>query len=262
MIHKIEAVVLRSMNYQESSKILTLYTREFGAIGVIVKGARRAKNKFGASLEPLAHINAVIYKKESRELQLLTDADLISSFSKTQQNFEKLFLSLSILEFTYLATRYTEQNDALFNLIIEVLEEIEFATKSPILLFYYFETRIIGMLGFQPSIDRCSSCGTTIEGLEKQGIRQVLFEIDRGAFQCEKCLPFIDSEMGVNLQAVKMWEQLNHLSVKNILDLSVDRDLQSGLDRIISRYIEHHQPEIRTLRAKQMFDSIRPDKNS
>ena len=94
MIQKVEAVVLRSMNYQESSKILTIYTRESGTMGVLVKGARRAKSKFGASLEPLAHINAIVYVKESRELQLLTDAELLSSFPKTQEEFDKLFISL------------------------------------------------------------------------------------------------------------------------------------------------------------------------
>ncbi len=259
MIHKIEAIVLRSMNYLESSKIVTLYSREYGAIGVIVKGARRAKNKFGASLEPLAHINAVIYKKDTRELQLLTDAELISSFPKIQQDFEKLFLSLSILELTYMATRYAEQNDALFNLIIEVLEEIEHATKSSLLLFYYFETQIIRLLGFQPSIESCSSCKKPINELEERGIRRVLFEIDRGTFQCEKCIPVLDTGMSTDLGAVKLWEQLSRLYVKKAAAMFWNREIQGDLDRIISRYIEHHQPEIRTLRAKQMFESIRPD---
>ncbi len=259
MIQKVEAVVLRSMNYQESSKILTIFTREFGALGVIVKGARRAKNKFGASLEPLAHINAIIYKKESRELQLLTDAELIDSFPGIQQDFEKLFLSLSILELTYIVTRHSEKSNPLFDLLVNTLHTIESATKSVVLLFYYFEARVIVLLGFQPSIDRCSSCGRKVNELMEQGARQVIFELDRGSFQCALCLPVNDTDDSVDIGTMTVWEQLRLLNVKEIRDLDWNREIQGDLDRVISRYLEHHQPEMRTLRAKQMFDAIRPE---
>jgi DNA repair protein RecO (recombination protein O) len=260
MMHKVEAIVLRSMDYRETSKILTLYTREFGALGVIVKGVRRAKNKFGASLDPLAHINAVIYKKESRELQLLTDAELITSYSRIQQDFEKLFISLSVIELTYIVTRHSEQNLSLFDLLVEVLDTIEFATKPVILLFYYFETRLIGLLGFQPLIGQCSSCGRKTGELSEKGMERVHFEYDRGSFQCSHCLPVFDLGASFDIQAMVIWEQLSRLHVKQITDVTLKQEVQGDLDRMITRYMVQHQPEMRELRSKQIFESIRERK--
>ena len=63
MIVSTDAIVLRSMKYGETSKIVTLYSKKFGKIKVIAKGARSAKSKFGASLEPMMHSSVIFYKK-------------------------------------------------------------------------------------------------------------------------------------------------------------------------------------------------------
>lgn len=261
MKQKVEAVVLRSMNYRESSKILTIFTRELGALGVIVKGARTAKNTFGASLEPLAHIHAIVYRKESRELQLLTETELVNSFPAIQRDFEKLFLSLSMLELTYIVTRHAERNDALFELLVNTLYTIESATNSVVILFYYFEARVVGLLGFQPSINRCASCGKMVSDLTKQGVQNVSFQVDSGSYQCELCLPAYDTVRSVSIETIAVWEQLSRLNVKEITNIRWNERIQADLDRIMSRYIEHHQPEMRTLRAKRMFDSIRTEES-
>ena len=65
-IAKTEAIVLKSMKYRETSKIVTFYTKQFGKITGLVKSARSAKNKFGSSLNLFSHIELVIYKKEGK----------------------------------------------------------------------------------------------------------------------------------------------------------------------------------------------------
>ena len=77
MIESTDAIVLRAIKYGDTSKIVTLYTRRFGKVAVIAKGARSAKSKFGSALEPMSLIQAVFYRKENREVQLLSQADLL-----------------------------------------------------------------------------------------------------------------------------------------------------------------------------------------
>lgn len=257
MIQKVEAIVLRSMEYQETSKILTIFTREFGSLGVIVKGARKNRNKFGASLEPLAHIRAVVYKKETRDLQLLTDAELISSYPKIQRDFEKLFLSLSMLELVYFVTRHREQNELLFDLLLHALEAIEHATNSIVLLFYYFEARLIWLLGFQPSLDACTQCHRNIHQLIAEGIQRVVFDYSRGSFRCGDCHPVSEFDELFDSKVLALWEQLGRLNVKEIKDVAWDREIQGALDRLITRYLQHHQPDMKKLQAKEMYDSMR-----
>src|SRR5215204_6429821 len=70
------AVVLSSLRYSETSKIVRLATREFGVQSVIAKGALRPKSRFGAALQLLSEGEAQFVLKENRELHLLTTFDL------------------------------------------------------------------------------------------------------------------------------------------------------------------------------------------
>lgn len=58
---KTECVVLRSIRYGEADRIIHLYTPDRGRIGAIAKGARRARSRFGARLEPFMQVNLVLH---------------------------------------------------------------------------------------------------------------------------------------------------------------------------------------------------------
>ena len=79
-IVKTEAVVLSKINYGDTSSIVSLYTESDGKISAIVKGGRTQKSKLGKIIDPLNHLQIIIYKKNSRDVQLLTSADLVSHF--------------------------------------------------------------------------------------------------------------------------------------------------------------------------------------
>ena len=87
---KTEAVVLRTRKQGETSKILSLYTKNFGKISVIAKGARSIKSKYLGALETLNYISIIIYRKEQRSLQYLREADIIHSFPDIHAQLGKM----------------------------------------------------------------------------------------------------------------------------------------------------------------------------
>ena len=58
------AVVLRQHKLGEADRIVTLLTRQHGLVRAVAKGVRRTKSKFGARLEPFAHIDVQLYPTE------------------------------------------------------------------------------------------------------------------------------------------------------------------------------------------------------
>jgi len=70
------------MKFRDTSKIVSLYTRRFGRVSVVAKGARDRKSRFGAALEPMSHVSAVFYKKERSDLHLLSQCDLLNGFRR------------------------------------------------------------------------------------------------------------------------------------------------------------------------------------
>src|SRR5260370_34930877 len=75
---KTEAIVLRSIRYGEADRILHLYTPHRGRIGAIAKGARRARRRCGARLEPFFHVRLVLHEGRS-DLQTVTSADPVAA---------------------------------------------------------------------------------------------------------------------------------------------------------------------------------------
>jgi DNA repair protein RecO (recombination protein O) len=75
---KTEGIVLRSIRYGEADRILHLYTPEYGRIGAIAKGARRAKSRFGARLEPFMEVNLVLHAGRS-DLHTVTGVDTVNA---------------------------------------------------------------------------------------------------------------------------------------------------------------------------------------
>ena len=75
---KTDAIVLRSIRYAEADRILHVYTPERGRVSAIAKGARRAKSRFGARLEPFMQVQLLLREGRS-ELLTVTGADTVDA---------------------------------------------------------------------------------------------------------------------------------------------------------------------------------------
>ncbi len=125
MLVKTEAIVLRGRKQGDTSKLATLYTREFGKIEVIAKGAREQKSKFGGALEMFARGYAVIYKKEkSDSLHLLSDAGLYEPHLGILRSLERIETATKIVELLLRSMHDEEANDPLFDLLSRTLDAI------------------------------------------------------------------------------------------------------------------------------------------
>ena len=77
---KATALVLRVVEWSETSSIVTLLTREFGKVRGLAKGARRPKGPFESALDLLSSCQVVFLRKSSDALDLLTEAKLQRRF--------------------------------------------------------------------------------------------------------------------------------------------------------------------------------------
>ena len=186
MITKTEAVVLKSMNYRDSSKIVTFYTRRFGKVKCIAKGARQMKSKFGAGLEPITNVSLVMYKKEHRDLQLVTQCDAIKTYKSIHSELERMAVALSVLELVNQLVHEEEGNDALYLLLVETLDEIESAKRNFVNLFFAFEIRFASLFGFSPGLGVCSGCGRSLDDIGVDGA--AVFQLSKGSVLCGRCI--------------------------------------------------------------------------
>lgn len=154
MIRRTESIVLRHMDYRETSSIVTLFTREMGKVTVLAKGSRVPKSRFGSTLQPLSYIQSVFYHKPTRTLQTLSEATHLHRFTQVGARLEKLTVGLRLLELVNALTEDEESNPSLFNLLLHTLERLDAADARAENVLPYFQLRLAELLGFAPDIDR------------------------------------------------------------------------------------------------------------
>lgn len=154
MIVRTEAVVLRAMKYGETSIIASLFTREHGRISAIAKGARLPRSRFGSTLQPMSHIQAVYYFKPGRSLQVLSDASHIELYNGTARNLDKMGAGIRMIELIGALLQEGEHNPSAFNLLIRCLETLDRAGAEFRNVLPFFQLKLAGLLGFAPDIEK------------------------------------------------------------------------------------------------------------
>lgn len=175
MIITSEAVVLNSKKYGETSKIVSLFTKEQGKLSFIAKGARSKNNKFGSLLEPLNCISAAYYFKPGRDLQIISSVDLLFPVRKIQNNIENLAYALSVLEAVTQSLPPLEQNVDIYMLLYEI---ISIYNSDDLRSFSYFaksQMELSAMLGF--AID----FGNHQEYLARSNGSSKMFSLENGS---------------------------------------------------------------------------------
>src|ERR1051326_7826766 len=115
-LYKEQGIVLRTMKLGEADRIVTVLTQGTGKIRAVAKGIRKTRSKFGARLEPFTHVDLLLYK--GRELDIVTQAEIITSFRAIRDDYTRFAAGEMILEGADRATDDRERNTRMFMLLL------------------------------------------------------------------------------------------------------------------------------------------------
>ena len=196
---KTDAIVLRVIEFSETSCIVTMLTREFGKITAMAKGARRPKSPFEAAIDVLAICRIVFLHKSSDAMDLLTEAKLERRFRSSTRDLDRLYAGYYLVELLRTMTEENDPHPELFELAVNTIAEIDnggpnqttAVEKKPAedsaglnLCILRFEVGLLTILGHFPMLSQCVDCGrprTTND--------QVSFGLNAGGVICRTCRP-------------------------------------------------------------------------
>lgn len=241
-LQKTRAIVLRKMDFRDTSKIVTLYTEKHGKQNVIIKGARSKKSKIGAIIDVLNFVNVVIYNKDSREIQLVTQADLVSHFPKIKDDLEKLKYASAVCELLQSLTIENEVNLRLFNGSVKMLGLINDGASEPAVLFAKYFLFFIEESGYSLIRDNCTYCGKELKEDDN-----VSYNYELG-FLCSDC----SKNHLINYEFSKeLFEILYCLSSKQEFNYT-----KGDIEKIIyflERFIKYHIQEFKGVRSLKLY---------
>lgn len=151
MIRKTEGIVLKTLKFQESSLITTLFTREFGRQSFIVQGARSARGaKKHSYFQPMSVIDIVYYHRDTRDLQKITETRNAHLLREMQTRPVKIALGMALVEIFGSAVQEEEQNQPLYNFLRESIINLDQQPDKLIHHFLFFLVHLTAYLGFFP----------------------------------------------------------------------------------------------------------------
>ena len=237
---KATALVLKVVDFSETSAIVTLFTREFGKLSGLAKGARRPKGPFESALDLLGQSRIVFLRKSSGALDLLTEAKLDKRFRPRGRNLACLYAGYYIAE---LLTELTDEYDPhpeLYDAAVEALADLalEQLTAATVLRF---ELRALRSLGHLPSFDTCAECGA-----KAPSTGRMTFGLLAGGVLCENCRVGQRQLISVNSAVLNTLQQFAHTDA-DWRSLELMPAIRGELRGVLNRYLAHllgHKPRM------------------
>ena len=180
-LHQSDSIILKTYPLGEADRIVAFFSRDHGKLRGVANGARRMKNRFGASLEPLAHSRIQFFEKENRDLVRIQSADLLDSPMKLFQDYDRAVCAGRVVELVDRFLPEHEPQDTVFRLVLMTVRalaagcSIEFAKC-------YFEVWMLRLAGVFPNLFLCGVCSRTLDINEGRFLAPGLFSVI-----CEGC---------------------------------------------------------------------------
>jgi DNA repair protein RecO (recombination protein O) len=198
---KTTAIVLRLIDFSESSCVVTLFTREFGKLTALAKGARRPKGPFDSALDLLAVCRIVFIHKSSDALDLLTEAKLQRRFRAASRDLSRLYAGYYVAELLMELTETGDPHPELYDEAERTLTELDQDSDAAQTVLR-FELASLRLLGYLPALDVCAVCAAPLA----DGGR-VLFGHLAGGLLCPACRPGQRQVVSLSRDALQLLRQ-------------------------------------------------------
>jgi DNA repair protein RecO (recombination protein O) len=174
-LYRDRAVVVRTHKLGEADRIVVLLTADHGKVRAVAKGVRKTKSRFGGRLEPLNHVNLLLY--QGRELDIVSQVDTVDPTRALMADLDRLTQGLALLEAVDRLTPDREPVPHLYRMLVGALRTL--SSRPTELVVPAFFWKVLAAEGVQPELDHCVRCGA-LEPL-------VAFDMDEGGVLCRTC---------------------------------------------------------------------------
>lgn len=222
-LYKTKGIVLRSIKLGEADKIVTLFSPGRGKIKAVAKGIRKTKSKFGSRLEPFTYIDMLLY--EGRELDIITQAEILISFKEIRADLEKLKYGSVMLELVDKVGQEREEAEDIFSCLLSALKALKGASERLLLLLGIFELKLMSAAGFHPHVKSCALCGRDIGG-------EPTFSFKYGGLLCSECRLKDEEALLISKPCRHLIEQVFKVSLNRWQQIEAPSSCQSELFKL------------------------------
>ena len=225
MIITVDGIVIATKNYGETSKIIDIFTKEYGIISIMAKGCRSLKSNIRSIADKLIYASFTIYYKKDK-LSTLKEASVLTNFSNIKKDIKKISYASYILDLT--SQVYKQSLDTeIYNLFINSLKKID-ENFEPLIITNIIELKYLNYLGVMPNLNGCSICGSK---------SVVTLSSDKGGYLCIRCR---GNEPITNDKTIKLIRMYTYVEINKITKLDLDIKIVKEVDNFLNVYYDRY----------------------
>jgi DNA repair protein RecO (recombination protein O) len=242
-----EAIVLRTIDYGETSRIVTLFCDELGKTGVMAKGARAAKSRFGSTLQPMNRISTVIHVRPGRELQILSEASHVDHHRSLKADLARMELGIRLIELVNALLPDGEPNRPAFSLLAACLTALDQAPGRAGNVWPFFQMRLATLLGFGPSFER-----------EQVGSLEAEYGfLDLHSGRISEHVQEGGTPVRARRTTLRSFAILSRADLSNVLRMELNAAEAADVAQLVRAYVQHHVEESYPTRSARVFAQFR-----
>jgi DNA repair protein RecO (recombination protein O) len=232
MRSRTEAIIISSMNLGEADKLVTFFSLDRGMLKGVAKNARKSFRRFGAGLEAFTASRLHLYEREHQELVRIESADILTQHPAIAADLGRAAAGAVMLELVKELAPPGERNAQAYLLLSHVLHLLN-EGGEPLFLLGVFEIKLLSLLGYQPKLDHCLSCGTQPRG-------EIVFFGMKGGILCPDCMVSSgDLQVRLSAGAVGFYYQALRMDMDKVSRLKPSAGIMQELDGAFAAHTFH-----------------------
>lgn len=170
--YKTEAIILKSKNYGEADRIITVFTKKYGKVVAIAKGSRRIKSRKGPNLEIFNKANLLL--SPGKNFDIITEVTILDNHEGLRKNLKLVGLAYNICELTDKLTPEHQESENIFDLLSQTLKSLsgKIIDKN---LIVNFKQKILEDLGYLEKKKNTENIDQLIESIAEREIKSRKF---------------------------------------------------------------------------------------
>lgn len=153
-----QGIVLRGYPFGESHRVVVMLSPNHGKLRTVARGVRKTKSRFGGRLEPLTHVEVVLY--EGRNLDTITEVSVINAFGDLRNDLDRVLAAGTMIEIVDAVVQEEEPSQRMFLLLQRSLTILDHGPPHPDLVTAFL-LKAADIIGVAPAFGLCAGCGST-----------------------------------------------------------------------------------------------------
>lgn len=176
-VYKADAIVIRSREYGEADRLITLFSREKGKLEAVAKGVRKPKSRQRGGTQLFTYADFLLHR--GKTLDTVSQVHPRESFSHLWDDFNRTIAASGIVELLDTATAREQPEPELFTLTLSFLFLLKYV--DPYIAQAAYTLRLLNSQGYFPGLEGCMECGKSTAG------EHFFLSSEAGGLLCPSC---------------------------------------------------------------------------